>query len=417
MDSDETAAAWVCRTIGFGATVDDLDRARAIGIDRFVEELLDPVPADVTADDDPWTGLDLELVASGPRAMAPAVLAWIARMRNHRRPFEEWLPWFWHGHLVSSFLGVRSPAGLVDQVRLFRRLGAGSFPGLLRAVTIDAAMLRYLDGDRSTADRPNENYSRELLELFALGIGNFTESDVQAGAAALTGWTRTRRTGEIRFVPVRHDSTPQSYLGAEGVHDLDTVIDAVVAHPACAEHLVNSFATAILGRSLTGSELSLEATEARREGLAIVPLVRRLVTIGLAGGRDASVLPYLPWLIGLLRTTQSNIGTADLAGRIRAGGQAPFFAPTVAGWPSGSAWLSTSVTTARLETANILADNASDDCAPLQAAESTDLTELARSLGRPAGFSPTTIAALESSGQQGRTLLALAMSTPDLVIT
>ena len=93
-------------------------------------------------------------------------------------------------------------------------------------------MLVYLDGRTSTAEAPNENYGRELLELFALGVGNYTEDDVQAAARALTGWVVARRFDSARFVPGRHDRTPQTLLGVDGVTDVDSVIEAVVAHPA-----------------------------------------------------------------------------------------------------------------------------------------------------------------------------------------
>ena len=108
-------------------------------------------------------------------------------------PFAEWMRWFWHGHFVSTLRVVKQPQLMVQQLRLFGTLGLGDFRSLLRAVTIDPAMLIYLDGTTSTKGAVNENYGREVLELFALGIGNYGEADVRAGAEALTGWRAPRR--------------------------------------------------------------------------------------------------------------------------------------------------------------------------------------------------------------------------------
>ena len=106
------------------------------------------------------------------------------------QPLVERMAWLWHGHFVSVFDKVKVGRLMVDQIRLFRSLGLGAFPDLLRAVTIDPAMMWYLDLRTSTGTEPNENFAREVLELFTLGVGNYAEADVQAGAKALTGGPR-----------------------------------------------------------------------------------------------------------------------------------------------------------------------------------------------------------------------------------
>src|SRR5690606_9217460 len=135
--------------------------------------------------------------------------------------------------LVSGLSDVEYVALMLAQRNLCRREGLGDFRTLLRETTIAPAMLRYLNGDENTGDAPNENYSRELLELFGLGIGNYTEQDILNGAVALSGWTvelvgqgtpEDPTRGVARFVPRLHDDTPQRYLGRTGVRDLDTVI-------------------------------------------------------------------------------------------------------------------------------------------------------------------------------------------------
>src|SRR5690606_1397671 len=139
-----------------------------------------------------WGDADYTATAEGApadrrQAALAAIAVWIEAMVTATAPTPEWLAWAWHGHFVSALPEVKNPQFMVEQIRLFRRLGRGSFGELTRAVTVDPAMLLYLDGNDSTGRAPNENYSRELLELFTIGLGNYTEDDVAAGALALSG--------------------------------------------------------------------------------------------------------------------------------------------------------------------------------------------------------------------------------------
>ena len=213
----ERAAAWVLRRVGFGATIEDLDRATTIGLEAFLEELFEPDAHGIPDDGNPWANLELSARIQSREDVRDTVLAWMQRMQMASRPVHEWLGWFWHGHLVSSISIVKSPLGMANQIQTFRKIGGGPLRALLRAITIDPAMLRYLDGNRNTGRAPNENYSRELLELFALGVGNYTEDDVLAGARALSGYTQRRGAPlEVQFVNRRHDDTPTDLLGSGG---------------------------------------------------------------------------------------------------------------------------------------------------------------------------------------------------------
>jgi uncharacterized protein (DUF1800 family) len=328
----------------------------------------------------------------------------------------EWLAWFWHGHLVSSFAKVRSPLRMVNQIRLFRELGAGPVQPLLRAITIDPAMLRYLDGGTSTGSNPNENYARELLELFALGVGNYSEADVQAAARALTGWTARRSVDRATFVPRRHDDTPQSFLGKEGVNDVDSVIAAVVDHPACPGFIAGALAEMVLGPGVAAGVAAAEAEQFAADDLTVAPLLRRLVERGLAGEYEPIVLTPLPWLVGAVRATEASLRPRELADVLRSSGQIPMVPPNVAGWPMGDAWLTSSATVARLDASRAIADAAASASAPMVAAQVGDLDQLARALGRPEGFSSTTTDALLTADVAGRSLLALALSSPEMVI-
>src|ERR1700687_2170069 len=133
--------------------------------------------------------------------------------------------WFWHGHLTSSEDKVGDWKRVYDQHLLLRRHALGNFRELLQAITVDPAMLVYLDGDGSTADAPNENYGRELMELFALGRGNYSQADVRAAAGALSGWSVDDR-GRPSFDPAAGPPRPVALLGHR-VNDAASVVDAI----------------------------------------------------------------------------------------------------------------------------------------------------------------------------------------------
>src|SRR5262249_35738337 len=153
----------------------------------------------------------------------------------------------------------------------------GDFRTLLRAVSVDPAMLVYLDGVKNVRNGVNENYGRELLELFSLGIGHYSEDDVRAGATALTGWSVVRQPPSSRFVARQHDDTPQTYLGHAGVHDVDTVVDAVVANDACPAWIAGKLAKAILGPDVDQGLVTKLAADFKAGGLQLKPLVRAIL--------------------------------------------------------------------------------------------------------------------------------------------
>ena len=357
-----------------------------LGVDAVIDRLVDPdahgVPAAPT---DPWAGVELPL-ADGGQGAANAVDRWLDLLLTADRPLDEWMAWYWHGHLVSSVAVVVHVPTMVGQIRLFRQAGLDSFPDLLRAVTVDAAMLRYLDGGDSTAGAPNENYSRELLELFALGVGNYTEDDVQAGARALTGWRidadianpdPRAAAGRGVFVAADHDDAPQRYLGRQDVHDLDTVIDAVVSHEACAPFVAARLGQAVLGPDVDPALLAAQ----RATGAALDPTARYWSLY------DAGHLPFWP--------------------------------PNVGGWPGGANWLTSSTTAQRYNLAGLVAAASDPDGPARRAAAAGDLPALADALGRPAGLRPATAAAVAdvaSTRDDGLAALVVALASPDLVL-
>ena len=409
--------AWTLRRAGFGPAPGQLDG----GLGATVDALIDPDGHGVAPAPDPWAGVDLagyDPAAKGaaPRKLVVATIgAWLVAMAESPRPLEEWMRWFWHGHFVSTIRVVKQPPLLVAQLRRLGELGLGDFRTLLRAVTVDPAMLVYLDGVTNRRGAVNENYGREVLELFALGIGHYTEADVRAGATALTGW---RAAG---FEPRRHDDTPQSYLGRTGVHDVDTVVDAIVGHPACAPFITAKLARAVLGPTVNPALVDRLAADFAASGLQLRPLMRSILEA--ADASTELVSAPVPWLVSMIKASGADpaaVITKNAEAGLVAAGQVPLDAPNVAGWPGGRAWLSASTTVARFNLATAVAGLAPADGAARQAAAGGDPDALADALGHPGGFGDGTRGALRDLAPHdptGAGRLAVAMASPDLTVT
>lgn len=429
-NDDRSAVAWLHRRAGWGLAPGELDELAALGPAAALDRLIDPDAHGVPAAPDPWAALgDVALLPEdGPAAgdaRRQAIGAWLTAMVGTARPLEERMRWLWHGHLVSGLNGVPHVGMMIEQLRTWQRLGLGDVPTLLRAATVDAAMLRYLDGAASRRDAVNENYGRELLELFALGIGAYDEHDVRAAAVALTGWVVVPGTITTAFVDRRHDPTPQRLLGVSGVDDVDSVIAAVVAQPACARHLTAAIAAELLGPGVDEGLLDEHAERFAADGLAIRPLVRALLAAGLDGAATPMVLPPVPWLVQAMRSlalTPTDVFAVPEAVDLLVGaGQVPMLPPNVSGWPSGRAWLTTAGTLARVNLSSVLATLVPDGAPARAAAAAGDVAALADLLGRPEGFGSATVTAVRDAGtaggRHGATLaLATALAAPEMVI-
>jgi uncharacterized protein (DUF1800 family) len=411
---DRAAVAWLHRRIGLGLSPAELDTARSRGADAELARLVspgDPV--------DPWASVDVPTDPKAARAdRIRPITAWLDHLSTTSTPMLDRLAWILHGWLVSSMDKVRSPAQMVGQIRLYRAQGAGPFPDLLRAVATDPAMLWYLDGTHSTAGAPNENFAREMLELFSLGVGTYGEADVQAGARALTGWTAGRADTQSSFRPRRHDDTAQQYLGRSGVHDLDSVIAAATAQPAHRGFVARRVAREVLGVSDDDTVEALAAAYGAAD-LRLDAVVQAAARMAIQGDAEPApvVLAPVPWLAMARRSTGASPPDGVVLQALRAAGQVPMLPPNVAGWPGGKAWFASSTVVARADLATAVAAATADDHPTLDAARQGDLDALADRLGLPgARFSDPTAAALDGAPDP-RTRLALALTSPEMLIS
>jgi uncharacterized protein (DUF1800 family) len=429
---DRRTIAWLHRRAGFGVGPGELDALVAAGVDATIERLVDPDAQGVAPAADPWAGVTLSPPAQPGKDASPAakqadrqqqrqeamaaIGAWLDHMAATPRPLESWLAWFWHGLLVSGLDKVHYPLLMVGQVRTYRELAFAPFPQLLRAATVDPAMLLYLDGRDSTGTNPNENFGREVMELFALGVGHFTEDDVKAAARALTGWRIELGTGGASFVPARHDDQPQTLLGVSGVHDVDSVLGAITSNPACGPWVAGKLARAVLGPDVDGDLVQQLGSQYAASGYDTRALLRSILQAGARGQDRAMVWAPVPWLAAMVRATGATVPTGQRLQQLRAAGQVPMTPPNVAGWPSGAAWLSAATVVARFDLAALVAAGTPSGSPALVAAQSFALDALADALGRPEGFGPSTVTALGAVRDDPVAVLTVAIASPDLMV-
>ena len=252
-NSTREQVAFLARRATWGLAPGELDVLESLGVAATIDRLVDPSSAGLAEEASAWADWNFVYDRSDRKARRQqdmeAFERWMGRLLSTERPLDHQLAWFWHDHFAVSMQVVRHLPAMLAHLDLCWSLGRGDVRALIRQVTTDAAMLVFLDGATSKGTAPNENFGRELLELYTVGVGNFTEADVKAAAAALTGWVFRRRDGwKVRFVPARHDDTPQTMLGVDGVHDADTTIAAATSSPACpaflASKLIESSAAA-----------------------------------------------------------------------------------------------------------------------------------------------------------------------------
>jgi len=416
--------AWLARRAGWGLAPGELDELSVLGTDAVLDRLTRPDAVGVAPNESPWNGMQFLADPQGKQRATErldVLTRWMSHMGKSPRPFEDAMAWFWHDHFAVSSAVVNYLPSMVAHLELLQQQALGNFREMIRAITVDAAMLVFLDGATSTGKSPNENYGRELQELYTLGIGNYTEADVRAAAVALTGYVVRRRAGwKVNFVPQRHDDRPQVLLGVDGVHDVDTVVDTILDHPAVPTRIAGKMAAHYLGETDASLVNDLAAVFAD-SSLEIAPLGRAMLEAGLSGRSKPIVLAPVPWLIQISRATSAAITPRAMVSILRNMGQMPGQPPNVGGYPGSAAWLSSSSTAARFSAAGLIAAETPEEAPALAAAASGNWSDLADLLLRPDGFSDATRTALNdlpaSTGRRpGEGRLAVALSSPDLLI-
>lgn len=350
IEQPRVRVAHLLRRAGFGGTEEEIERYTALGFDAAVTDLLDLSKPDPAESDAERQGFDLE-TADGLRSW------WLYRMLHTSRPLQEKMALFWHGHFTSSVAKVRDPLLMRWQNDLFRQHALGNVRSLAKAVSRDPAMLRWLDSNANRKASPNENYARELFELFLLGIGNYTEDDVREAARAFTGWFVDQTTLSFQFTPRAHDFGTKTVLGVTGNLDGDDVIDAALAHPAAAPHLARRLVRFFVSDGTDPALVERIAELLRASDWELRPAVAAILRspeFSSERAYHARVKSPVELVVGAIRTTGATTTYQDLFPSLRRMGQDLFAPPNVKGWDGGLAWISTSTVLERLNFGNRL---------------------------------------------------------------
>jgi hypothetical protein len=271
---------------------------------------------------------------------------WANRMVSSPTPLKEKMAVFWHGHFTSSEEKVRDYRKMLQQLQLFQNQGLGNFRTLLIGAAQDPAMLAYLDAGVNVKGAPNENFAREIMEMFTMGVGNYSEHDIREAARAFTGWYYSGL--EFKFDAAKHDEGEKEFLGAKGNFDGIQIIDHILAQPATAQYIA-----ARIYRYLVRDELSPELKSALAERLKAgnYDIAAFLETVFLS--RDfyspASVATRIKSPVELVISTYRKLGLDHVPGApdfnllTEALGQRLMHPPTVAGWSYGRSWVTPSL--------------------------------------------------------------------------
>jgi uncharacterized protein (DUF1800 family) len=305
---------------------------------------------------------------------------WADLLRTSTTPLQENLTLFWHNHFATSLDKVDRPAYMLQQNQLLRAQGAGTFVDLLIAVSKDPAMLVWLDGQSNIKGHPNENWSREVMELFTLGIGNYTEQDVREAARASTGWV-IRPDGTVAFNPQRFDAGSKTILGQTGTFDLDDFSRLLANRPQTARFIAHKLFVWFAGDAPTDADLAPMFDAWNTTGGEIRSVLRALfLSNAFTPERAASAHIKNPaaWTIGAVRGLESDATNDQIVTMLEQQGMRLFYPPNVGGWPNGPAWISPSNPVLRFNLAGGVATKSSALSGP---ADDAWIGELADRLG------------------------------------
>lgn len=347
------AAAHLYRRASFGASTAQLDDATSRGPQECVDRLLEtckPENAETQAFDSQMASMAEGLLASEPEALESW---WLYRMLFTPAPLRERLTLLWHGHFATSAATVENTAMMLRQNQTLRHHALGQFEPMVQAISRDPAMLSYLNSTTNAKLHPNENYARELMELFCLGVGNYTERDIQETARCFTGWEIRR--GQYQFNKHQHDFGNKSIFGQTGKFDGDDAIRIILQQDAAprfiARKLVNYFCC---DQPVSEGLTEPLADQLRQNDFHMEPVVRRILTSRYFYSQASigrKIRSPVDLAIGMLRCLDGAVGTISLARELRPLGQRVFFPPNVKGWEGGRHWINATTLIGRVNLA------------------------------------------------------------------
>lgn len=442
MDALHDDIAHLYRRAGFGATAAELEAGAAAGYDATVEALVaglagpDPGGDAVALPQLSWSTAPAGPPGSAARkAQLQSVqhqyrdlqLWWAQRMISTSTPLREKMALLWHGHFATAFSKVHDAAAMHQQNEVLRSGAGGSFEALCVAVAKGPAMMRWLDTVRDKASHPNENFGRELLELFTMGVGTYSQADVVSSARGFTGWVADR-AGAWHLQAGAHDNGTKTFLGHTGNLSGEDIIHLAVTSAVSPRFVVAKVWSHLAYPVSPTDAVVTELLGAYGAGMDLTSLVRAALlhpAFRSSTARQGLVKQPIEYLVGAARSlglqaTGSRPGqsmashNADLPTLSTGLGQTLFDPPSVGGWGQNAYWLDTATAQARLQAANSLASRA--DLSALSAlTPSARPGALATQLGL-GGWWSTTSSALNHTVSDPVSLVGTALTSPEYVL-
>jgi len=343
-------------------------------------------------------------------------LWWLDQMATTEFTLNEKMVWFWHGHWATSIDKVKFALPMYDQNQRLRTHALGNFATMSQELFLDGALQIWLDGQDNTAKAPNENLAREFMELFTLGVGRYSEEDVKALSRIFTGYTVVRTSGELTFVPRRHDSSPVALLGSTKSFLAEEAIEYLVARQDCAKFISERIwyrffsESQLMPKSFTGngfedrdiSEWVSTFINSPYLSIENLPMVKSPVEWSIAICRA----------FGLVPSQFSNPQT--FLNHLSKMSQLPFAPPSVGGWPAGGAWLTSASAQFRLAFSQYLIKPI--DLAQLRGVSRNDRINFLKDLLGIYQLSPRTEEALRAVVDDPARLILLLVNSPEFVV-
>jgi hypothetical protein len=347
---DRKRIAHLYRRGAFGATPADIDRALVLGYSKTLDRLLQ-------GDGD---GVDFEFLTEVGRSLKAEPdnfrVWWLRAMLESGHPLREKLTLFWHNHFATSYAKVGSSALMFEQNLTLRKHALGKFRPFLLEMSKDPAMLKWLDSNQNVKGAPNENYAREVMELFSLGVGNYTEKDIREAARAFTGWHYDTRPNEdveeFAFKPDEHDDGMKTVFGKTGNWNGDDIVRLCCDQPACAKFLVGKLYSFLVSEAPPPKGLLTPLEERfRKTDYDIADLVRTMLSSRYFFSRHAYhkrvKWPVEYTLEAIHSLTPGQVPLGELIRPLAKMGQVLFSPPNVKGWRTGTDWLNSATLLAR----------------------------------------------------------------------
>ncbi len=379
---DVAKAAHLLNRAGFGGSPGQIEALHALGFDKAVDSLLNgpddsqqfPKPADMNPIDylalrqqvmmlpDEDKKKKAQETARLQRGQMLELLGWwLGRMAQSPNPLREKMTLFWHGNFATSAQKVKQTYLMWQQNETLRQNALGNFGDLTKAISRDPAMMIYLDTRESKKEHPNENFARELMELFTLGIGNYTEDDIQNSARAFTGYRIAPTDDTFRYAPFQHDNGVKTFFGQSGKFGGDDIINLILQKPACAQYIAQKLWKFFAYENPSPALVAQLGSSFYAHQYEIKPMMEEIFRSAEFYSPRAirmQIKSPVQWLVQTSKILETDMPpTLVSVNALRQMGQIPFAPPNVKGWDGGKAWITTSTLLFRYNLSNFVLNN------------------------------------------------------------